>query len=118
MKPLSFGLVVLLLAAGEVYAQAPAARQGDSTTHGGSVITGSPTVTISGQPAARKDDLATCPIVPPEPETPPHGGGQIASGSATVFIEGKPAVRIGDTVAETGATSQIAAGSPTVMIGN
>jgi uncharacterized Zn-binding protein involved in type VI secretion len=37
---------------------------------------------------------------------------------STVFIGGKPAARMGDTIVEVGATSAIAAGAPTVLIGN
>lgn len=92
MKHLGFGLGLLLLGAGEAYAQAPAARQGDPTNHGGALVTGTP--------------------------TPPHVGGQIINGSSTVFIGGKPAARVGDTIVEVGATSTIAAGSPTVRIGD
>ena len=117
MKRFSYTLGLLLLAAGEVYAQAPAARQGDLTNHGGAVVMGAPTVMIDGKPAARKEDIASCPVVP-APPVPPHVGGQIINGSSTVFIGGKPAARVGDTIVEVGATSTIAAGSPTVRIGD
>jgi|SRR6185503_13226843 len=117
MKRLGLGLGLLLVAAGGAYAQSPAARQGDPTSHGGIIVTGSLTVRIDGKAAARRDDTATCPIVPPQPGPPPHIGGQIAQGSATVFIEGKPAARVGATIVETDATSTIVAGSPTVRIG-
>ena len=67
MKQLGFGLGLLLFVAGEAYAQAPAARQGDPTNHGGAVVTGTPTVMIDGKPAARKEDIASCPVVPEPP---------------------------------------------------
>lgn len=118
MKRLGFGLGLLLLAAGAAHAQAPAARQGDPTNHGGTVVTGSPTVMIGGQPAARVDDMATCPVVPPQPGPPPHIGGPILTGSLTVRIGGRPAARVGDSIAENGAVSTIANGAPTVRIGN
>jgi len=118
MKLLGFGLGLLLLAAGEAYAQAPAARQGDLTNHGGTIVTGTPAVLIAGRPAARVQDTASCPVVPPQPGPPPHVGGQIINGSSTVFIGGKAAARVGDTIVEAGATSAIAVGSPTVLIGN
>ena len=117
MKRLGLGLGLLLVAAGGAHAQTPAARLGDSTSHGGTIITGAPTVNIGGKPAARKDDLASCPVVP-EPPAPPHGIGPIINGSSTVFIGGKPAARIGGTIVEAGATSTIVVGSPTVRIGD
>jgi uncharacterized Zn-binding protein involved in type VI secretion len=64
---------------------------------------GCPTVLISGQPAARAGDLATC-------SGPPD---TIAKGSATVMIGGKPAARMGDTTSHGGT---IVAGCPTVII--
>ena len=115
-----FGSVVVLvvLGAGAAHAQAPAARQGDLTSHGGAVLTGTPTVVIGGRPAARVLDMASCPVVPPQPGPSPHVGGPITTGSATVFIGGKPAARSGDTITETGATSVITGGAATVLIGN
>ena len=118
MKQLGFGLGLLLLTAGAAHAQAPAARQGDPTNHGGVVLTGAATVMIGGQPAARVDDIATCPVVPPQPGPPPHVGGPIVTGSSTVRIGGRPAARAGDTIVENGAVSMVAGGAPTVRIGN
>jgi uncharacterized Zn-binding protein involved in type VI secretion len=111
-------LVLVVLGAGAAHAQAPAARQGDPTSHGGVVLTGTPTVVIGGRPAARVEDTASCPVVPPEPGALPHVGGPITTGSSTVLIGGKPAARAGDTVTETGATSIVVVGAPTVLIGN
>lgn len=116
MKRAIIALAVIGCAA-DAYAQAAAARQGDVTTHGGLVLTGTPTVIIGGRPAARAQDTASCPIVPPAP-SPPHGVGAIVGGSSTVFIGGRPAARIGDQIVENGSTSNIAAGAPTVLIGN
>ena len=65
---------------------------------------GCPTVIISGLPAARVGDLATC-VGPPD---------SIAKGSATVMIGKMPAARIGDMTAHGGV---IVAGAPTVLIG-
>ena len=119
MKTSLVALAIIVLAAGSAYAQAPAARIGDPTSHGGAVITGSPTVIIGGQPAARVLDTASCPVVPPPPSgLPPHVGGPITTGSSTVFVGGRPAARAGDTIIETGATSVITTGAPTVLIGN
>ena len=76
---------------------AAAARVGDITTHGGSVLgPGISTVLIGGQPAAVLGDTHSCPIpvitghLPSSPFT---------MGSATVLIGGKPALRSGDTCA-------------------
>lgn len=95
--------------------QAPAARIGDTTTHGGVVVgPGVPTVLIGGQPAAVLGDQTTCPLF----NGPvPHVGGPIVTGSATVLIGGRPAARVGDVNAENGASAAIATGEFTVMIG-
>ena len=108
------GSAFLLFVAPAVAAAAPAARVGDTTSHGGVVVTGSPNVLVGGQPAARAGGTATCPLVT---NNVPHVGGPIVTGAGTVLINGAPAARAGDTVIETGATSVIATGSPTVVIG-
>jgi uncharacterized Zn-binding protein involved in type VI secretion len=113
MKRPGFGLGLLLFAAGAAHAQAPAARLGDPTNHGGVVLTGAATVMIGGQPAARVNDMATCPVVPPQPGPPPHVGGPIVTGSSTVRIGGRPAARAGDSIVENGSVSMIAGGAPT-----
>lgn len=81
------------------------ARQGDPTTHGGSVTVGSPNVKSGGAPVARVGDAASCPF---------HGPTVIAAGSATVKANGLAVARQGDALA-CGAT--IAAGNPTVQVG-
>jgi len=43
----------------------PAARLGDMTAHGGSIVMGLPTVLIGGMPAARVGDMHVCPMVTP-----------------------------------------------------
>lgn len=65
---------------------------------------GSPTVLISGMPAAVLGDRCTC-VGPPD---------SIVRGSATVMIGGQPAARMGDATAHGGS---IVIGAPTVMIG-
>lgn len=45
---------------------------------------------MSGKPAARATDLATCPL-------PGHGTHPITSGSPDVIFDGLPAARLGDT---------------------
>lgn len=93
----------------------PAARLGDPTVHGGSIVIGYPQVLIGGMAAARVGDYHVCPMVDPGPK--PHVGGPIAMGSATVFIGGMPAARQGDTATCIGPPDKIAAGCPTVLIG-
>ena len=48
----------------------------------------------------------------------PHVGGVVAVGSLTVLIDGLPAARQGDQVVEAGGPNPIAAGCPTVLIGD
>ena len=92
----------------------PAARLGDTTAHGGTIVVGFPTVLIGGQPAARMGDMHACPLVT---GVVPHVGGPITMGSATVLIGGQPAARVGDMATCTGPPDTIAMGCPTVMIG-
>lgn len=91
---------------------AAAARVGDVTNHGGTIVgPGAPTVLIGGQPAAVATDNHVCVI-------PPNTGHITASifpmGSATVLIGGKPALRTTDTCI---CGAMAAVGCPTVMIG-
>lgn len=95
----------------------PAARLGDTTSHGTALAPGPgcPTVLIGGQPAWRiASDTHVCPLVD---GVKPHVGGVVASGSTTVLIGGLPAARQGDSVVEVGPPNAIAMGCPTVMIG-
>jgi uncharacterized Zn-binding protein involved in type VI secretion len=95
----------------------PAARMGDMTAHGGSIVVGFPTVLIGGQPAARLGDMHVCPMVTPGTPPVPHVGGPITLGSATVLIGGQPAARMGDMATCVGPPDTIAVGCPTVLIG-
>ncbi len=95
----------------------PAARMGDPTAHGGFITTGFPMVLIGGQPAARVDDLHTCPGITPGTPPVPHVGGPIIKGSTTVLIGGKPAARMGDLASCVGPPDKIASGCLTVLIG-
>ena len=93
----------------------PAARMGDSTSHGGSIIIGMPTVLIGGQPAARVGDMHVCPMVT---GVVPHVGGPIMPpGSPTVLIGNMPAARLGDMATCTGPPDSIIMGCMTVLIG-
>jgi uncharacterized Zn-binding protein involved in type VI secretion len=93
---------------------APAARLGDPTAHGGTIVAGLPTVLIESKPAARFGDTHVCPMVT---ALVPHVGGPIAFGSPTVLIGGQPAARQGDPCVCTGPPDTIAMGALTVMIG-
>ncbi len=90
----------------------PAARVGDLSNHGGSIIgPGEATVLIGGMPAAVMGDNHVCPIPPPVhvPTVSPF-----PVGSPTVLIGGKMALRVGDTCI-CGASAAV--GCPTVLIG-
>lgn len=63
---------------------------GDTTTGGGSVVSGSPFTDIDGKPVARVGDKAVCLR---------HGPTVIVSGDATMLIDGKPVARHGDGLA-------------------
>ena len=95
----------------------PAARMGDSTSHGTPLAPGpgSTNVLIGGQPAWRAlTDTHTCPLVT---GVVPHVGGVVAMGSTTVFINKMPAARLGDMVVEVGPPNAIAQGASNVLIG-
>jgi uncharacterized Zn-binding protein involved in type VI secretion len=92
----------------------PAARVGDATAHGGTIVAGCPTVLIGGMPAARMGDMHICPQVT---VVVPHVGGPITLGSATVLVGGMPAARMGDMATCSGPPDMIAMGCPTVLIG-
>ena len=90
----------------------PAARVGDTTTHGGTIAgPGVATVLIGGMPASVAMDNHVC-SMPPDSHQPTAS--IFPSGSTTVLIGSLPALRTSDTCI-CGAGS--AAGSPTVMIG-
>lgn len=95
----------------------PAARIGDTTSHGTPLGPGPgcPTVLILGQPAWRSlSDTHVCPLF----DGPkPHVGGVVTLGSLTVRIGGLFAARQGDMVVEAGAPNSIALGATTVLIG-
>ena len=97
----------------------PAARLGDMTVHGGSIVMGCPTVLIGGKPAARVGDPHVCPMVTPAPVPVPHVGMPIIPpGAVTVLIGGMPAACVGDIAPCTGPPDTIAPpGEPTVLIG-
>ena len=94
----------------------PAARVGDMTAHGGSIVgPGIPTVLIGKMPASTMGDQHVCPMTNPGPV--PHVGGPIVLGSTGVLIGKKPAARVGDMCVCVGPPATVAMGCPTVMIG-
>jgi uncharacterized Zn-binding protein involved in type VI secretion len=95
----------------------PAARLGDPTAHGGSILVGCATVLIGGQPAARVGDMHVCPSVIPGLQPIPHVGGPIIMGSPTVIIGGMPAARMTDMAICIGPPAIIVSGCPNVLIG-
>lgn len=97
----------------------PAARMGDMTAHGGSIVKGEPRVLIGGMPAARLTDMHTCPMLNPGTPPPPHVGGPIMGpGAPTVLIGGLPAAVVGDNCTCAGPPATILPpGCPTVLIG-
>lgn len=98
----------------------PAARLGDMTSHGGSIVVGEFTVLIGGQPAARVGDNHVCPMLNPGVPPPPHVGGPIMPpGVPTVLIGGMPAACVGDSATCSGPPDSILPpGCPTVLIGS
>lgn len=96
----------------------PAARLGDTTAHGGSIVMGFPQVLIGGQPAARVGDMHVCPMQTPGVPPIPHVGGPILPpGGVTVLIGGQPAARMGDMATCVGPPDSIVMGCMTVLIG-
>lgn len=96
----------------------PAARMGDTTAHGGTIVVGFPMVMIGGQPAARVGDMHACPMQTPGVPPIPHVGGPILPpGSPTVLIGGMPAARMGDLATCVGPPDTIVSGCVTVIIG-
>jgi uncharacterized Zn-binding protein involved in type VI secretion len=88
-----------------------AARVGDTTNHGGTIVgPGAATVLIGGKPAAVAGDTHVCSL-PPDSHQPTAS--PFPSGSSGVLIAGKPAVRTSDACI-CGAMAVV--GEPTVMI--
>ncbi len=88
-----------------------AARVGDTTTHGGTIVgPGVATVLIGGMPAAVAGDMHVCSL-PPNAHQPTASA--FPSGSATVLIGGMPAVRTTDACI---CGAMAAVGEPTVTV--
>lgn len=67
----------------------PIACLGDTSSHGGQIVTASGTFSVMGQPVARVGDRFDC---------PKHGKQTIVSGSSTHLDEGKPVAHVGSQV--------------------
>ena len=80
----------------------PIARLGDTSDHGGTIITASTVVSCDGIGVAGQGDLHSCPI-------PGHGVTPLISGSDGKMADGLLIIRIGD-IAECGAV--VITGSP------
>lgn len=90
----------------------PAARVGDTTNHGGTIVgPGVSNVLIAGMPAAVVGDTHVCSL-PPNTHQPTAS--PFPSGSTKVLIGGRPALRTSDTCA---CGAMAAVGSPTVQLG-
>ncbi len=63
------------------------AYEGDATSHGGKILTGSNRITVKGRRAARIGDRVSCPI---------HGDNEIVEGSDRVMDGTTPLSRDGD----------------------
>ena len=88
-----------------------AARVGDTTAHGGTVVgPGVATVLVGGMPAAVVGDMHAC-VIPSPPPHPPAT--PFLAGSATVLIQGRPALRAGDAC---GCGASVVVGCPTVVV--
>jgi uncharacterized Zn-binding protein involved in type VI secretion len=86
----------------------PAARVGDVTTHGGTLVPpGIPKVLIAGMPAAVAPNPHAC-VIPAHAVTPS------SPGSVRVLINGMPALRVGDA---SGCGAIITTGAINVLIG-
>ena len=92
----------------------PAARMGDTTAHGGTVLLGNPTLLIGKMPASTLGDMHVCPMCT---GPVPHVGGPITLGSMGVLLGKKPAARISDMTVCVGPPSMPAMGCMTVLIG-
>ena len=92
----------------------PAARMGDTTAHGGTIVLGNPTLLIGKMPASTLGDMHVCPMCT---GPVPHVGGPITLGSMGVLLGKKPGARISDLSVCVGPPSMPAVGCFTVLIG-
>jgi len=96
----------------------PAARMGDMTSHGGTIVTGSANVFFNGMPAANALSMHVCPMVTPGTPPIPHVGMlAVPMGALTVLINGVPAIVLGDMFLCVGPPATVILGSFNILIG-
>ncbi|MBR9879575.1 MAG: PAAR domain-containing protein [Gammaproteobacteria bacterium] len=67
----------------------PLILQGDTTSHGGSVVEGATTTRVNNRPVARVSDRVICPHSG-------HSPAVIVTGDTTTLVEGRAVARHGD----------------------
>ena len=77
----------------------PVARRGDTSSHGGSIITSASNTSCEGKLVARVGDILSCPL---------HGPNPITTGSPNYSTEGKKTAR---TTSLTGCGASIIGGA-------
>lgn len=92
----------------------PAARMGDTSAHGGTIILGNPTLLVGKMPVSTMGDMHVCPMCT---GPVPHVGGPITLGSVGVLMGKKPGARISDISVCVGPPSMPVVGCFTVLIG-
>jgi len=96
----------------------PAARLGDLTSHGGTIVSGASNVFFNGKPAANALSTHVCPMVTPGTPPIPHVGMfAVPMGALTVLINGSPAIVMGDMFLCVGPPATVVLGSPNILIG-
>jgi uncharacterized Zn-binding protein involved in type VI secretion len=85
----------------------PVARLGDTSSHGGTIITAASKTKVEGQFIARVGDLHSCPV-------PFHGVTPIISGAAQFTCEGAAVARTGSM---TGCGATIIGGATKTVTG-
>jgi uncharacterized Zn-binding protein involved in type VI secretion len=68
------------------------ARLGDTSSHGGTIITAASKTLCEGKPVARVTDMLDCPL-------PGHGVNPIVTGSPHYLVEGQQCARTGSVTA-------------------
>jgi uncharacterized Zn-binding protein involved in type VI secretion len=92
----------------------PGANITTSTTHGGIVTVGAPTVLLEGKPASRIGDMHTCPM---SDGPKPHVGGPIILGSFNVITCNVPQSYQGNPAICVGPPDSLLVGATTVLVG-
>ena len=96
----------------------PAARVGDLTSHGGTIVSGSSNVFFNGVPAANASSTHICPmVIPGSPPVPHVGMLAVPKGATAVLINGVPAIVMGDLFLCVGTPASVVIGSPNILIG-